>query len=164
MHFVSSCLWENWRDPNTREWERTFDIITVPSNDLVGQCEDGYGCAYSATISWRDATTPLPMEANPRAVFEHLFGASDSTERGAWLRRLQRDRSLLDSVDEELASLRRILGRSDRSKLADNQKRFDELLHSDRVLAAHGIDRYHQDVRGNGKFRVLAAHGIYRYL
>jgi hypothetical protein len=58
------------------------------------------------------------MESNPRAVFEHLFGASDSTEREARLRRLRRDRSLLDSVAEELAGLRRTLGRGDRSKLA----------------------------------------------
>jgi hypothetical protein len=92
--------------------------LSLESNDLVGQCEDGYGCAYSATIAWRDATTPLPMEANPRAVFEHLFGASDSTEREARLRRLRADRSLLDSVAEELAGLRRTLGRGDRSKLA----------------------------------------------
>src|SRR5262249_42111538 len=80
--------------------------------------EDGYGCAYSATIAWRDATTPLPMEANPRAVFEHMFGASDSTEREARLRRLRKDRSLLDSVAEELAGLNRTLGRGDRSKLS----------------------------------------------
>ena len=78
--------------------------LSLESNELVGQCEDGYGCAYSATIAWRDAMTPLPMEANPRAVFEHLFGASDSTEREARLRRLRADRSLLDSVAEELAA------------------------------------------------------------
>lgn len=92
--------------------------LSLESNELVGQCEDGYGCAYSATIAWRDAVTPLPMEANPRAVFEHLFGASDSTEREARLRRLRADRSLLDSVAEEIAGLRRTLGRGDRSKLA----------------------------------------------
>src|SRR3989442_3147008 len=76
--------------------------LSLESNDLVGQCEDGYGCAYSATIAWRDATTPLPMEPNPRAVFEHLFGATDSTEREARLRSLRRDRSILDSVSDEL--------------------------------------------------------------
>jgi hypothetical protein len=51
-------------------------------------------------------------------VFEHMFGASDSTEREARLRRLRKDRSLLDSVAEELAGLNRILGRGDRSKLS----------------------------------------------
>jgi hypothetical protein len=104
-----------------RELEKETQLasleLSLESNELVGQCEDGYGCAYSATISWRDATTPLPMEANPRAVFEHMFGSSDSTERDARLRRLRRVGSLLDSVGEELASLRRSLGRGDRSKL-----------------------------------------------
>jgi len=35
--FGLAGLWENWRDPNTGEWQRTFAIITVPSNELVGQ-------------------------------------------------------------------------------------------------------------------------------
>src|SRR4029450_7213928 len=71
--------------------------LSLESTELAGQCEDGYGCAYSATIAWRDARTPLPMEANPRAVFEHMFGASDSTEREAPLRRLRKDRMPRDS-------------------------------------------------------------------
>ena len=45
--------------------------LSLESNELVGQCEDGYGCAYSATLAWRDANTPLPMETNPRAVFRN---------------------------------------------------------------------------------------------
>ena len=91
--------------------------LSLESNELVGQCEDGYGCAYSATLAWRDANTPLPMETNPRAVFEHLFGAVGSTESEARLRALRRDRSILDSVSEELTDLQRVLGRGDRSKL-----------------------------------------------
>src|SRR4029453_3113737 len=77
--------------------------LSLESNELVGQCEDGYGCAYSATIAWRDAKTPLPMEANPRAVFEHLFGAGDSTEREARLRRLRADARLPGSVPQQPA-------------------------------------------------------------
>ena len=92
--------------------------LSLEANELVGQCEDGYGCAYSATIAWRDANTPLPMETNPRAAFEHLFGAVGSTGREARLRRLRRNSSLLDSVAEQLVGLQRALGRSDRSKLA----------------------------------------------
>ena len=91
--------------------------LSLESNDLVGQCEDGYGCAYSATISWRDASTPMPMESNPRAVFEHLFGATASTGAEARMSALRRDRSILDSVREELAGLQRQLGRPDQSKL-----------------------------------------------
>ena len=92
--------------------------LSLEANELVGQCEDGYGCAYSATIAWRDANTPLPMQTDPRAVFEHLFGAVDSTEPAARARALRRDRSILDSVNEEITDLRRQLGRGDRSKLA----------------------------------------------
>ena len=92
--------------------------LSLEANDLAGQCEDGYGCAYSATLAWRDKNTPLPMETNPRAVFEHLFGAVGSTETEARLRALRRDRSILDSVSAEISDLQRQLGRGDRSKLA----------------------------------------------
>ena len=92
--------------------------LSLEANELVGQCEDGYGCAYSATLAWRDANTPLPMETNPRAVFEHLFGAVGSTGREARLQALRMDKSILDSVNEELTDLQRTLGRGDRSKLA----------------------------------------------
>ena len=92
--------------------------LSLEANELVGQCEDGYGCAYSATIAWRDANTPMPMETNPRAVFEHLFGAVGSTGREARLRALRMDKSILDSVTEEITDLQRRLGRGDRSKLA----------------------------------------------
>ena len=92
--------------------------LSLEANELVGQCEDGYGCAYSATLAWRDANTPLPMETDPRAVFEHLFGAVGSTGREARLRALRLDRSILDSVSEELTDLQRLLGLGDRSKLA----------------------------------------------
>ena len=35
--FGLAGIWENWRNPDTDEWERTFAIITVPSNELVGK-------------------------------------------------------------------------------------------------------------------------------
>ena len=92
--------------------------LSLEANELVGQCEDGYGCAYSATLAWQDANTPLPMETNPRAVFEHLFGAVGSTGREARLRALKADKSILDSVNAEITDLQRRLGRGDRSKLA----------------------------------------------
>ncbi len=86
---------------------------------LAGGCEDAYSCAYTGTIAWRSATTPLPMEANPRAVFERLFGASESTDRQARLLRVQRDSTLLDAVSAELADLERALGVSDHRKLTE---------------------------------------------
>src|SRR2546430_1461647 len=51
--------------------------------EVLGACSTGYSCVYQNTIAWRTATLPLPMENNPRAVFERLFGASDSTDSRA---------------------------------------------------------------------------------
>jgi hypothetical protein len=93
--------------------------LAIEGVDLVGACELGYTCAYTATTSWRSPTTPLPMEINPRAVFERLFGAADSTDSRARLAQLHNDRSILDSVAEDMQRLRRRLGDADNAKLAE---------------------------------------------
>jgi hypothetical protein len=84
---------------------------------MGGSCGVGYSCAYSSTISWRNETTPLPMENNPRAVFERLFGASDTTDSRSRLDLIQRDRSILDAVNEKLVKLRKGIGSSDGHKV-----------------------------------------------
>ena len=81
--------------------------LALESVELLGACDAGYSCAYANTIAWRRPTTPLPMENDPRAVFERLFGGSDSTDAAARLARLERQRSILDSVAEKLAALQR---------------------------------------------------------
>src|SRR5882672_5422153 len=53
--------------------------IGLESAEIVGACESAYGCAYYDTISWRNETTPLPMENRPRAIFERLFGDAGTT-------------------------------------------------------------------------------------
>ena len=93
--------------------------IGLDSVELLGACDAGYSCAYGNTIAWRTPTTPLPMENDPRAVFERLFGASESTDPAVRLARLQKDNSLLDSVTQEVASLRTALGARDRAKLTE---------------------------------------------
>jgi hypothetical protein len=102
-----------------RETQLASLELGLESNDLAGGCEDGYSCAYTGTIAWRSSTTPLPIEANPRAVFERLFGASDSTDREARLARLQKNRSILDAVSAELTALQRRLGVPDQRKLTE---------------------------------------------
>ncbi len=83
---------------------------------LVGNCDSGYSCAYSNSISWRSATTPLPPEVNPRAVFERLFGdASETPEARA--KRLAYNKSILDFVVDDTQKLKGDLGRTDRRKL-----------------------------------------------
>jgi hypothetical protein len=93
--------------------------LALESNEMAGSGEDGYSAAYIGTIAWSSPTTPLPMEANPRAVFERLFGSSDSTERNSRIQRLQDSRSILDSVSSELAGMQRVLGPGDRSKITE---------------------------------------------
>ncbi len=84
----------------------------------TGTCgSEGLSCAYLNTLSWGSPTTPLPMENNPRKVFERLFGDSGSTDRTARSMRLQKDRSILDSITEKVADLEQNLGSADRAKL-----------------------------------------------
>ncbi len=92
--------------------------LAIDSVEVLGACDQGYSCAYANTIAWRTPTTPLPMENNPRAVFERLFGATDSTDVRARLARLRQDRSILDFVTDEAAGLKRSLGAGDQVKLA----------------------------------------------
>ena len=75
--------------------------------------------AYLNTMSWRSATTPLPVENNPRKVFERLFGGDASTDPTERLRRIEQDRSVLDSVTEEVRRLLGGLGPNDRGKLSE---------------------------------------------
>lgn len=93
--------------------------LGIEPTDLSGSCDVGFSCAYINTVSWKSPTTPLPVENNPRALFERLFGDSDTTDAGARLARIKKDRSILDSVNAEVASLRRKLGLGDRSKLTE---------------------------------------------
>jgi hypothetical protein len=91
--------------------------LALDGRDNAGSCDAGYSCAYSNTISWRGATTPLPMENNPRVVFERLFGDSGTTDSATRLAMIRRDRSLLDSVTEKVAELGQRVGPSDRRKI-----------------------------------------------
>src|ERR1700730_4994543 len=89
--------------------------IDLPAN--AGACTGNLSCAYLDTLSWRSPTQPLPMEWNPRTVFEKLFGDSGSTDRAARERRLQQHKSILDSVTGKLAHLKLELGPQDQGKV-----------------------------------------------
>src|SRR2546425_86639 len=93
--------------------------LAIESGETAGACDVGFACAYTNTISWRSKNTPLPTENNPRAVFERLFGDSGSTDPKARLARIQRERSVLDSVTQEVAHLQGALGQGDRAKLIE---------------------------------------------
>ncbi len=75
-------------------------------------CGGGFGCLYSSTLSYRNATTPLPMEFNPRKVFAQLFGEGDTPEERQAI--VNQTKSLLDLIAERTDVLKRDLGASDR--------------------------------------------------
>ena len=85
----------------------------------AGQCTAGLSCAYTQTISWRSPTMPLPMENNPRAVFERLFGDSGSAAPDARRARRHEKQSILDSVTDKLGALRRDIGSKDQVKIEE---------------------------------------------
>ena len=85
----------------------------MDSNYQVGNCENGYSCAYQNSTSWRTPTMPLPHERDPRVVFQRLFGDGGSVEdRFAQMRT---DRSILDSVTESIRQLEHRLGIRDKT-------------------------------------------------
>ena len=92
--------------------------LILGNNEWIGSCDPGYACPYSRTISWRTPTTPLPMENNPRAIFERLFGDVASTDKAARLARIKENRSLLDSLTDEVHHFQLRLGMPDRHKVS----------------------------------------------
>jgi hypothetical protein len=100
--------------------ETTFPSLEVATEDftgLIGACSPGYACAYVNTLNWQTPTTPLPMEINPRVVFERMFGKAGT--RAQRLARMQKDRSILDFVSDDLADLNGDLGPRDRARLGE---------------------------------------------
>ena len=93
--------------------------LGIESNAMLGSCDGGASCAYTNTVAWANETTPLPIENDPRAVFERLFGTSGSTDRGARLARIEQDRSILDFVNEQLGGLRSRIGPTDKARVTE---------------------------------------------
>jgi len=93
--------------------------LEVATEEAVGggACDRNYGCSYGATISFRTPSTPLPMEFNPRKLFQRLFGQGDTPEEREVL--AAQYASILDVVAGKAAALQRVVGPSDRSMLAD---------------------------------------------
>jgi uncharacterized protein DUF1552 len=95
----------------------SLELATEDLSGLVGACDFGFSCTYLNTLCWATPTTPLPMEINPRVVFERMFG--DAKSRDQRLAHMREDRSILDSIKEEEVRLKRGLGPSDRARIAD---------------------------------------------
>jgi hypothetical protein len=94
----------------------SIELATEDFTGLIGDCAPGFSCAYMNTLSWQSETAPQPMEINPRAVFERLFGGGST--RDERLSRMRTDRSLLDFVAEDLKAVQSGIGASDRTRLS----------------------------------------------
>ena len=111
----------------------SLELATEDYSGLVGSCDVGFSCAYMNTISWRTPTTPLPMEINPRVVFDRLFGDGATAEER--LERIEQERSILDAVTGQVRHLRRQPGRE------RSQSRGGVPGHGSRDRAAHSARR-----------------------
>ena len=95
----------------------SLEVATEDFTGFVGGCTPGFSCAYMDTISWATPTTPLPMEINPRVVFERMFGRPGTAEQRR--QRMKRNKSVLDSIADDAGALQRDLGARDRERLAE---------------------------------------------
>ncbi|MCH2202782.1 MAG: DUF1552 domain-containing protein, partial [Fuerstiella sp.] len=114
--------------------------LGLEDSRMVGNCDSGSSCAYTNSISWKDAETPLPVDVNPRSVFERLFGTVDpslSPEDRA--RRLLYRRSILDVTRESTRDLVNQLG-------AQDKRRMDEYLTSIREVEKRITDAEKRDL------------------
>jgi hypothetical protein len=104
-----------------------------------GSCDRNYGCSYGKTISFRTPSTPLPMEHNPRKLFQQLFGQGDNAEERAALGR--ENQSVLDLVRHDAADLSKTLGPRDQALL-------DDYLSTVREIERRVQKVAHRDLKG----------------
>jgi len=122
--------------------------LGIDQASLLGSCDIGYSCAYTNGISWRSPTVPLPVTANPRDVFERLFGDGDTLDAKGRLAQLRRQSSILDFVMADAARLSGQLGVEDRRKLdeyleatRDVEKRIQKAILSGGGAQATDLER-----------------------
>src|SRR6188474_277415 len=95
----------------------SLEVATEDFTGYVGACSPGFNCSYMNTISWSSPTTPLPMDINPRVVFERMFGQAGTAAQR--LARMRDERSILDSIAKEASTLQRGLGTRDRVRVGE---------------------------------------------
>jgi hypothetical protein len=119
----------------------SMELATEDHSGLIGECDRDYGCIYMNTLSWRTPTTPMPMEINPRKVFERMFGqGSNAAER---LTRKQQDRSILDGFMQQASSLQKKLGARDKATVNDYLESVREI---ERRIQKTGVEQTNADI------------------
>ena len=114
----------------------SLEVATEDFTGYVGACSPGFSCAYLNTISWSSPTTPLPMEINPRTVFERLFGQAGTAASRATRSRQQK--SILDSIAAEASDLRRSLGARDKTRVGEYLDNLREIERRIQKAESHG--------------------------
>jgi hypothetical protein len=117
----------------------SLELATADFTGYVGACTSGYSCVYTNTISWSTPTTPQPMEINPRAVFERLFGRPGTpAERAA---RIKRNLSILDLISKQAGDVQKTLGARDKARLGDYLDNVREIERRiERAEARHSVE------------------------
>jgi hypothetical protein len=111
--------------------------IATESSGAAGSCDRAYGCSYAGTISFRTPTTPLPMENNPRKLFQTLFGVGDNTEERERL--ASQTSSILDLMLEESNQLSKKLGAADQAVMSDYLDTVREIERRVKKAAEHDL-------------------------
>jgi Protein of unknown function (DUF1552) len=115
----------------------SIELATEDFTGYVGACSPGFNCSYLNTISWRTPSTPLPMDINPRVVFERMFdGGASASQRAA---RRRDERSMLDSIAEEAGRLNGVLGARDRVRLSEYLDNLREIERRIERAEAHAL-------------------------
>ena len=127
--------------------ETPFPSLEVATEDFtgyVGACSPGFNCVYLNTVSWSSPSTPLPMDINPRVVFERMFGQGGSPAQRA--ARIRDDRSMLDSITAEARQLQRGLGTRDRQRVTEYLDNLREIERRIQQAEAHNSTDVNLDV------------------
>jgi hypothetical protein len=119
----------------------SLEVATEDFSTSIGACDTGYSCTYMNTIAWAGPTTPLPMEINPRVIFERMFGGAGTPEQR--LARMQENRSILDGITDSVKRFEAGLGAADRARLTaylDDVREIERRIQNAEELAnAHPV-------------------------
>ena len=118
--------------------------LGVEDTGNFGNCNWGYSCAYTNSISWSSSTQPLPTQVNPRVVFERLFGDGSNPEER--LAGRKHNASILDSVAHELGAFKKDLGAGDRARLDTYLENISELERRIRIAMENSVKEPNEDV------------------
>jgi hypothetical protein len=118
--------------------------LGVEDTGNFGNCNWGYSCAYTNSISWASPTQPLPTQVNPRVAFERLFGDGASTEER--LRDRQRNASILDAVVGQLGAFKTSLGVGDKARIDSYVENIRELERRIRIAMSNAVKEPEGDV------------------